>query len=155
MRVVVLRGLPCAGKSTFAAERFEDHGSPLIFSADTIMKGKSGTYHFDPAKVQDGHNDCWENFDAATEEGYPFIIIDNTNIALDEIGAYWLPAIAKGYAVEILTINTPLSVCLERNAARDDGKRVDPSFIHRLDERKRVMDALLPRHWKHRFIEAV
>jgi hypothetical protein len=54
--VIVCRGLPGAGKSTYVATL-----SPgaVVCSADSYFVGPDGAYRFDPAKLGQAHEACW------------------------------------------------------------------------------------------------
>lgn len=154
MRVILMRGLPCSGKSTYVESIVPGvFPEAVVCSADHIHIGDDKVFRFDPNKVQEGHNRCWRKFFAYMKQREQLIVIDNSLIALDELGAYWLPARASGYEVEVVTVRTPLKVILERNAAREGDKKVNPAFIERLDERMRIMNALIPSYWNHRFVD--
>ena len=150
MLVKLMRGLPCSGKSTYVERVFPE---AVVCSADHIHIGDDNVFRFDPKKVQEGHNQCWKKFFGRLVDRERLIVIDNSLIALDELGAYWLPARVHGYEVEIITIRTPLKLVLERNNARVGDKKVNPAFIERLDERMRIMNALIPTYWNHRFVD--
>ena len=51
-RLVLVRGLPGSGKTTFAKSI-----SKAVFSADDLFE-RSGKYKFDPTRLAEAHNDC-------------------------------------------------------------------------------------------------
>lgn len=79
-----MRGIPGSGKSTFAARMFPN---ATVCSADHyFMNG--GVYQFDPAKLSDAHEYCFNKFCDALERGDEQIVIDNTNIKAWEMSRY-------------------------------------------------------------------
>ena len=96
-QVIILRGLPGSGKSTLAnhIKRVSYMPSVHICSADDFMVDHNGEYHFDPKRLQDCHNSCFKQFQAATLEaiensvqGEYTIILDNTNTQYSEYDKY-------------------------------------------------------------------
>jgi predicted kinase len=75
--LTILRGLPGAGKSTFAALLSEQRNTTVIVEADDFfMVGDE--YVFDPLKLKEAHADCLARAKKALEEGYS-VIVANTN----------------------------------------------------------------------------
>jgi predicted kinase len=110
MEVVVLVGLPAAGKSSFFRERFA--GTHRHVSKDLFPSARR------PAKTQD------RQLRAALEEGQN-VVIDNTNASPEE-RAPILEA-AKEYGAKTVAYVFPakVDVCRERNAKRE-GKACIP-----------------------------
>jgi predicted kinase len=139
MQLKIVRGLPGCGKSTYIRKHF---GNAVVCSADHFFIGEGGEYRFDPSRIQQAHSACWLAFDQAVRDQAPLIVIDNTSIALDELGAYWLPAIARGYEVEIITLECSVETAIRRNT-----KRAPDTFIGMLAAR--LASTQLPGYWQH------
>jgi predicted kinase len=73
--LIILRGLPGSGKSTFA----EVIGG-TICCADDFMVDKDGNYFFDNKKLKYCHQKCFEKAKKAIEENKWNVVIANTNI---------------------------------------------------------------------------
>lgn len=99
MKVIILRGLPGAGKST-VAKQYED---AVICSADHFFI-KDGRYQFDGKKLPEAHASCRNAFENAIFRKCPTIIVDNTNVIKNHFQFYIDFAKNFGYEVEIKSI---------------------------------------------------
>lgn len=119
MRVIILRGISGSGKSTYTKKH---HPTALVCSADDYFM-QTGTYVFDQAKLGDAHRWCMKKFVDAIREDHddlpssPMeVVVDNTNTQLWEFSGYVQVAEAHGCTVEIVRMDTPVSVAAGRNA---------------------------------------
>jgi AAA domain-containing protein len=87
----IMRGLPGSGKSTRAKQALEkakaEGKSAIICSADDFFM-KGGKYEFDPKKIFAAHRECFDTFIEGLYARYDLVIVDNTNIKLDEFEIY-------------------------------------------------------------------
>lgn len=119
-RVVILRGISGSGKSTYTAKHCK--GAKVV-SADnyfTEVLGEGKAYKFDASKLGEAHRWCMEKFVRAITHidpiaRAPFVVVDNTNLALWEFMGYVQVAQAMGYEVEIVRMDTPPHVAAARN----------------------------------------
>jgi predicted kinase len=107
----ILRGLPGAGKSTYAASL----PSAVICSADSYFLQADGTYVYDKTKIQLAHDACFKKALKAFEAHAPLVIIDNMNIESWEISPYVMLARAFEYEVEILNFHCDVELSHNRN----------------------------------------
>jgi predicted kinase len=118
-QVKVMRGIPGSGKSTLAKKLAEfaltQKGSPIICSADDFFIGPDGVYHFDINTLDQAHRACICKFLTALQADMSPVIVDNTNLNIEDISTYVNVGQALGYEVEILQVNTPLEVAIGRN----------------------------------------
>jgi NEDD4-binding protein 2 len=147
--VVVMRGAPGSGKSTIANKLVEslrsefgtDIGS-LLFSADA-ERMVDGKYCFDAINPDRAHGACFSKFmKAAQHLRNGFIVIDNTNVQAWEISPYVAVARSFGWSPVVLTVLTPLEVCLRRQT-----HGVPKSTLSRMEEN--IRRTSLPPMWKH------
>ena len=112
MRIVVLTGLPGSGKSTWLAQQ----GSAGL-SSDAIRKLLA-----DDETDQSIHPQVFQTLRYLLEQrlaiGRPVTYIDATNLTPEERRPYIEIARARGVEIEAVYFDVPLSVCLDRNAAR-------------------------------------
>lgn len=102
--VIICRGLPGSGKSTRAFNRAyhigTTGGTSCIVSADKFFE-VNGRYQFDPKKLPQAHESCFNSYIDAILDGVDAIIVDNTNTQLWEFIKYVKIAIIAGYEVEL------------------------------------------------------
>jgi len=110
--VVVLRGVPGSGKSTYIKTNY-----PLasVCSADDFFLDKNGKYVWDPKKIDSAHSTCLRKFLHNLQSGLETVVVDNTNVRLWEIAPYVALAKAYGYEAKIIRINIPAKTAANRN----------------------------------------
>jgi predicted kinase len=106
--LVLLRGVPGAGKSSFANFVWN---SGVIFEADKFFDTPDGGYKFDATKLKEAHEWCRLGVQTAMEENiqtngqyYPEIIVSNTFTREWEMQAYVDLAKEFGYTVVSLIV---------------------------------------------------
>lgn len=145
MQVKIMRGIPGSGKSTFAktlaAEAWAQGCRPTICSADDFFIGPDHVYRFDATKLDAAHRWCMEHFIRCLQDRMDPVIVDNTNINLEDVSPYVAVGRALGYDVEIIQVDTPPDVCASRNI-----HGVPPGRV--FDMHKRLMSTKLPTRFK-------
>jgi predicted kinase len=86
VRLVILRGLPGSGKSTFA-QKLVDALDFVHLEADRHFVDTLGHYRFDPARASDCHSVCQREADDALRSGKR-VVIANTHVCLWELAPY-------------------------------------------------------------------
>ena len=116
MNVIILRGIPGSGKSTYIRKNLPE---AWIFSADHFfMVGEE--YKFDPSKLPQAHAAClreyleWLTFVEGRRCRWP-LVVDNTNTSVMEIAPYAALALAYGASLRIVTIKCDPAVAAARN----------------------------------------
>ena len=98
-QLILLRGLPGAGKSTFSCL----FPGSLNFEADRyFMDGDE--YKFDPTKLGDAHKWCQDQVKEAMKSESPLITVSNTLTQEWEMKAYYDMANEYGYTVTSLIV---------------------------------------------------
>jgi len=144
-KVKVMRGISGSGKSTLAKKLHRqamDAGEcPLICSADDFFLDGFGEYKFDVAKLDAAHRDCMHKFLLALQDGHSPVIVDNTNINIEDLAPYVAVGNALGYEVEILQVDTPFEMAKGRNV-----HGVSDSHVEGMA--KRMQQVRLPNRFK-------
>lgn len=144
MRVVILRGTPGAGKSTYTRNHFP---TAAVCSADDFFL-MGGVYKFDAARLSEAHGYCLRLFNELIQKNTQLIVVDNTNISALEVSPYAALANAYGYELNIITLLVDPAVAAQRNVHAVDLKTVKRQRA-RLDAGTRQ----LPHWWKHTVVE--
>ena len=103
--LVLLRGLPGSGKSSFAKHMWSDF---VICEADQFFYDQEGNYNFDPSKLRDAHKYCKdkvETFMSDNEKNsqfYPEIGVSNTFTREWEMDEYF--KLAKKYNYQVVSL---------------------------------------------------
>lgn len=84
-KVILIRGLPGSGKSTYYKNYFSD--THVLVEADMFFIKSDGTYLFEPHKLRDAHAWCFETFRSHVENDQP-VVVANTFTQLWEIQPY-------------------------------------------------------------------
>lgn len=132
-RIILMRGIPGSGKSWIA--KAMSNAFTGICSTDDFwyLIGSGTRYAFDPKRLAEAHE--W-NLDNAEEYLRNFTnvtaIIDNTNINPRDMEPYFDLAVKYNSEVSIVQVDTPLEVCLSRNALRTPDRRIPPHVIERM-----------------------
>ena len=103
--LVLLRGLPGSGKSSFAKHMWSDF---VICEADQFFYDSEGNCNFDPSKLRDAHKYCRdrvETFMSDNEKNpqfYPEIVVSNTFTREWEMDEYF--KLAKKYDYQVVSL---------------------------------------------------
>lgn len=146
MRVVIMRGVPGSGKSTYVKANYP---GAFVVSADDYFT-RDGVYTFDPAKLGEAHKNCLRRFLAflRTAPHDSTLVVDNTNTHAHEIAAYYRLAECYAESVEIVHIRPGLASWYNAAARNVHGVPVD------LVARMYVEAETLPAWWKETVIPA-
>lgn len=143
MNIKIMRGVPGSGKSTWAKNLRQvtyDQGLlPIIVSADMYFTA-SGQYMFDPTKLGEAHRWCMSSFINSCNDHMNPIIVDNTNINLEDISPYVAVGEALGYDVEIVQIETDPEIAAARNTHGVPKAKV-------IEMARRMQVNRIPRRW--------
>jgi predicted kinase len=95
--LILLRGLPGSGKSTFAKRICNQH-----VEADEFFV-VNGVYQFDPTKLKQAHAWCQSRTEEWMKQGYN-VVVSNTFTQEWEMEAYYKLAEQYGYRVHSLVV---------------------------------------------------
>lgn len=112
-KLIVMKGLPGAGKSTFL-DRLQC--PPVtVCSADHHFIQADGSYKFDPKQIGAAHTACFRKFSHLLEAGTSPLAVDNTNLSWWEMSRYVEAGLAAGYNVEVIDLQVAPAVAASRN----------------------------------------
>lgn len=112
--VVILRGIPGSGKTTYVKSKFR---TAVVCSADSFFETVPGG--FDSSSLPLAHAKCLGKFVDALQDKKPVIVVDNTNVSKWEYENYEKIARLAGYEVEIYEMHcksdSTAGKCADRN----------------------------------------
>ncbi len=144
-RVVILRGIPGAGKSTYAKKLRAPTGVVEIVSADDYFSRDDGVYRFVAHQLPAAHARCLLAFHEAIRDGVALVVVDNTNVTAVEIAPYYALALAYDYECEIVTIP-----CHPHTAHGRCVHGVPLGAIYKMNDALPYQEELFPQRWEHR-----
>jgi predicted kinase len=134
--LTLLRGLPGAGKTTFAnyimylAER--DPAFPLtVISADDFFTDEDGNYNFNPGLLPSAHAECYERTRQALLQGFD-VIVTNTFTTEKELKPYLELAEVFGVQTHVLTVENWHGNSSIHNVPEQTIDKMEQRFVHRL-----------------------
>ena len=144
MKVLLMRGISCSGKSTFVSGL---KGNKIVCSADDYHV-QDGKYNFRQENAQAAHRDCFLRFlrvvstptDRYSDED--FLIVDNTNTTVLELAPYVRLAETFGFSLTIVRLYVPFEIACQRN----NGHHVPSDVIWR--QYQNILTERLPSYWR-------
>ena len=85
--LILIRGIPGAGKSTLAKGFQKIYPNMCHFEADQYFVTPSGSYAYDKNKIKEAHDWCKNNTKQAIQSGQS-VVVSNTFIKLWELEFY-------------------------------------------------------------------
>ena len=123
--LILLRGLPGSGKSTFAKLICNQHvEADMYFMQD-------GEYKFDATKLKQDHEQCRNKTEAWMQKRYN-VVVSNTFTQEWEIGAYYELAKQYGYRVHSLIVENRHGGVNEHGVPEDKLKQMKNRFEFKL-----------------------
>ena len=93
--LVIVRGVPGAGKSTFA-ELISGGDTDIICTADDYFM-QDGEYKWDAAKLGEAHKSCQEKCESLMQKSARLVIVANTSVRGQDFEPYMKLAEQYGY----------------------------------------------------------
>ena len=151
-KVIIMRGLPGAGKTTWIRNNLPD---AFICSADNYFLDEEGVYKFDSLLISEAHESCLKCFseiltsdEEDAEKESLVIVVDNTAIKAWEISPYYNLAKAYGHDVQVVHIKCDSDLAHSRNIHGVPLERVE-----KMDED--LISETLPSFWNVEVVEPV
>lgn len=143
-KVIIMRGVPGSGKSTYIKNNFPD---AIVCSADKFFE-QNGEYKFNRELLGEAHHWCLRTFCSHLLQCANLVVVDNTNISTWEIAPYAQMALAHVYGLEIITLKVNPEVAHSRNV-HGVPANVCRRGAGRLDRQAKGF----PKVWKHTMVE--
>jgi predicted kinase len=134
MKVFIMRGPSSFGKSTYAARTWP---GAAVCSADHFMY-EGGVYRFAQEKLPEAHRLCMTKFVFHLTQGTDVIVVDNTNIRVEDIAPYY--RLAETFGAEVRVVQ------MVANPFRTAGRNVHGVPPNRVLAMYRLMGPL-PKEW--------
>lgn len=101
--LIILRGLPGSGKTSFAKYMFSNN----VFEADQYFTDKDGNYNFDASKLHAAHLDCQKRVEdlmkiSETTQYGSEIVVSNTATTEKELKPYY--DLAEKYDYKVVSL---------------------------------------------------
>lgn len=101
--LIILRGLPGSGKTSFAKYMFSNN----VFEADQYFYDENGNYNFDATKLHAAHMDCQNRVEklmqmSSTTQYGSEIVVSNTATTEKELKPYY--DLAEKYDYKVVSL---------------------------------------------------
>jgi len=141
-RLIILRGLPGSGKSTWAKEWVESReGHAVEVNRDNTRRALFGSANQDYYGAPDVKNRealvtmmCHADIEASLKADFD-VVVSDTNLPAKRCRELARLGVGCGAEVESITFDTPLDECLRRNAERTDKEPVPEEVIRSMHRR--------------------
>lgn len=104
-KLILIRGIPGSGKSTYARKIVPELGLPML-EADMFFINKFGNYEFNPKLIKVAHEWCYSSTVNLLNQGYG-VIVSNTFTQMWEMERYLkIPEMLPDVEIEVITMLT-------------------------------------------------
>lgn len=135
-RVILVCGLPGAGKSTWIANNFS-LDETIIVRPDDYLTDALGNYVWTPERANKAWALCYRRVGGfLTGRVYaPTLVFDAQLLTPLDRNALLGICGGAGLAVEAVYVDTPLEVCIQRNLVREAGRGLPATVLTRAAQR--------------------
>lgn len=121
--VIILRGIPCSGKTTWAKEFVKEHYDYIVIGNDTVREIFNIPYY-----TNENIHDYSLALLRTALDHYKNVVIDNSNI-YDNVLQRYIDVLKEYDAShKLITLNVTLAEALARNKTRKD-RRTENNII--------------------------
>jgi len=138
--IILLRGLPGCGKTSFAKflkSQSSSEDQVSIYSVNSFFENKDGKYSFDGRRVREAKKASFSAVGKLMKDATPVIIVDDCNITIADVKPYVAEAELNSYDVEIVEVKTPWCKNIDELVSRcvRNGHEVSKDVIESMDQR--------------------
>lgn len=154
MKVILMRGLPGTGKSSYLRAKFQQ--GVVICSADDypgryLYDGEGKVVKYNNHLSGDAHAACYALFFEALEQGQKLIAVDNTNVLREHLTPYIALAQYRGAEVEVVEMSAKSRFLREKQNDEDYVEylaRINKHAVplHAIEKMDESWEALSPYH---------
>ena len=126
MNLILIRGLPGSGKTTYAKELIKQNPNLSHYEADMFFEDGDGYYHFDYRQLKDAHSWCLYQTSKDLSKGKS-VIVSNTFTQkweiqpyIDLVGKYGVEVVVKKAIGEYKNIHGVPAIAIDKMKARWD-----------------------------------
>lgn len=132
--LILLRGLPGAGKTTLAEVILQSSQGvrPDVISADNYFMDDKGNYNFDVSKIKEAHNSCQQICAERMRLEFSKVVVANTFTEQWEMESYFEMAERYNYRVHTVIVEN-----------RHDGKNIHNVPDDKLQQMKNRFQIIL------------
>lgn len=131
MKLVILRGLPGSGKSTYARELVTTAGYKRVNKDDLRDMVDNGIWSADNEELINRLS--YVLVQELLEQKQP-VVVDNTHGAERHVRRLTMMGELAGYTVEVKVFNTPIETCIRNDYYRHSSQQVGAAVILRMAE---------------------
>jgi predicted kinase len=125
--LILLRGLPGAGKSTLA-KLLSENGTYPVLSIDSYFTNAKGDYEFKFDENHRAYKTCEQNTEEALKQNKAKIFVDNTFTLDWEMEPYFKLASKYNYQLHVVTVENYHSGKNIHNVAEDQLKKMAEKY---------------------------
>lgn len=115
-KLIINRGITWSWKSTFSQTIKSNYEETKILSTDNYFVNENWEYFFDYTKLEENHNKNYEDFIQEIQNKSKIIIIDNTNLNLENYKKYIIEWRKNNYQIINVEFQTrDINEHLEKN----------------------------------------
>lgn len=138
--MILLRGLPGCGKTTFAKflkSQVTDPNTVQIYSFNSYFEQKDGKYVFDGRRVKDAKYFAYSEVASMMKDRIPVVIVDDCIVTIADAKPYIEEAEKHKYDIEIVEVKTPWCNNIDElvNRCVMNGHNVSKEIIENMDQR--------------------
>jgi len=105
-KIILVRGLPGTGKTTLALKMLKSGQANTYYEADQYFYNSDG-YFFDPARLKDAHQWCYNGVKRFLKEQRGTVVVSNTFSQNWEMKPYRDLAKSLGIKLEVIEMMVP------------------------------------------------
>lgn len=138
MELIMMRGLPGSGKSTWAKGHMETHAGKWMRVNKDQIREETGRWSYGIEDEEVIHAICVSRVEEGLQHGFD-VIVDNTNLSRKDKKLWEGMAQKYGATFRIQSfLHVPVEECIRRDGERSGRAHIGPGVIRRMAERYHI-----------------